>query len=249
MAPKAASQSSPPVVAPTSSKPAAPEEPALPHNWPESLPFLRQPTHSDAITPAIHKTLHTPTKLTAQLPKFALSNLTSPTPAVLILPITAPTHPSYGQHGLFATRTLPPGTFILPYLGHYHLNLPTDTNPDSEYDISLDRELGISIDAEKAGNEARFINDYRKIGDRANAEFRDIWVQIAEGKWERWMGVFVVGVGKAGLRKKGVGRGEEIVLSYGKGFWDERKKEGGSGTVAAEAESSPEADTESDDEA
>lgn len=104
-----------------------------------------------------------------------------------------------------------------------HTDTPTDTDPTSSYDISLDRDLGISIDAAKAGNEARFVNDYRGIRDKPNAEFRDIWVKVGDMRWERWIGIFVLGEGRAGLRKGGLRKGEEILVSYGKGFWAERK--------------------------
>jgi len=83
-----------------------------------------------------------------------------------------------------------------------------------------------------------------------NAEFRDCWVQveaavISEAKempsesggprqrhatprrprWERRLGVFVLGPGKSGKRKKGIQSGEEILVSYGRSFWSERKNE------------------------
>ena len=44
------------------------------------------------------------------------------------------------------------------------------------YDLSLTRHPNpLSIDAAKSGNEARFINDYRGVADRPNAEFRELW--------------------------------------------------------------------------
>lgn len=70
-----------------------------------------------------------------------------------------------------------------------------------------------------SGNEARFINDYRGVADRPNAEFREIW---DDRRGERGMGVWVLGGGKG--REKGVRKGEEILVSYGRGFWDARKE-------------------------
>lgn len=125
---------------------------------------------------------------------------------------------------------------------------------ESDYVISLDRESGIAVDARRVGNEARFINDYRGVPvegrartrGRANAEFRDVWVAVAGVKgrkgsdgrrenegpgmnggimeadgFERRVGVFVAS------GKRGIARGEEILVSYGKGFWDARRKEDG----------------------
>ena len=72
-------------------------------------------------------------------------------------------------------------------------------------------------------------NDYRTIADRPNAEFRDCFIQVksqkrADGmKWERRVGVFVLSAGKAGKRKGGIKAGEEILVSYGKGFWESRQ--------------------------
>lgn len=103
-----------------------------------------------------------------------------------------------------------------------------DSHADSDYDLSLDRELGIGIDADCMGNEARFINDYRGVAERANAEFRECW----DGRrGERGMGVWVLGEGKKASGKgKGVRKGQEILVSYGRGFWGARKdveEEGG----------------------
>lgn len=150
----------------------------------------------------------------------------SPNPLVLITPISAFTHPARGEYGLFATRTLPPSSFILSYIGRVHSDDPSDTDSTSRYDIALDRELGLAIDAAKEGNEARFVNDYRHIADKPNAEFKDCWVNIAPGKWERWIGIFVLSAGNAGKRKAGIKSGEEILVSYGKGFWKESPADG-----------------------
>lgn len=141
-----------------------------------------------------------------------------------ITPITSTTHPACGQFGLFAARDLKAGTFILQYLGEIHappLDMGTalDTHAKSDYDLSLDRERGIGIDADRKGNEARFINDYRGIAERPNAEFKEVW---DDRRKERGMGVWVLGEGKSG-KGKGVKKGEEILVSYGRGFWGARK--------------------------
>ncbi|KNG45614.1 putative set-like protein [Stemphylium lycopersici] len=140
---------------------------------------------------------------------------------VKITPVSNPAHPAYGQHALFANQQLPPDSFILPYLGYVHDQ--SDTNEASDYDLSLDRELGIGVDASDTGNEARFINDYRGVSLAPNAEFRDIYVDTGNGKVEKRVGVFVLSAGKSGKRAKGIGRGQEILVSYGKGFWSERQ--------------------------
>jgi SET domain-containing protein len=148
---------------------------------------------------------------------------TSPTPNTLhirITPITEPTHPAYCQYGLFAAKDLKSDSFIIFYLGLVHAQ--SDADLDSDYDLSFDRELGVGIDSAAMGNEARFINDYRGIDDAPNAEFREVWVAMGNGKSEKRMGVFVLSAGRSGKRAKGIGKGREILVSYGKGFWKER---------------------------
>ncbi|KIN01296.1 hypothetical protein OIDMADRAFT_103915 [Oidiodendron maius Zn] len=153
-----------------------------------------------------------------------LNSPKGPCSLVRIMPVTSPTHPACGQSGLFAARDLKPGTFILQYIGEIHApspdgSLTPDPHANSDYDLSLDREQGIGIDAQRKGNEARFINDYRGIAEKPNAEFKEVW---DEEQKERGMGVWVLGEGKSG-KGKGVKKGEEILVSYGRGFWGARK--------------------------
>lgn len=100
-----------------------------------------------------------------------------------------------------------------------------DPHAHSNYDLSLDRDLAVGIDADKMGNEARFINDYRGVGERPNAEFREVWDD--RGK-ERGIGVFVLPERKDGGKKGkgGIKKGEEVLVSYGKGFWGARRESG-----------------------
>lgn len=152
---------------------------------------------------------------------------------IKITNITDQTHPAFKQQGLFAGKNLEPNSFIIVYCGHMHG--PDDlTSQDSDYDLMLDRDLNIGIDASRIGNEARFINDYR--GVRAvgpNAEFRDIWIDLGHGQVLKGIGVFVLTAGnsKGGKdpgRSKGIKKGDEILVSYGKGFWSHRSEVGGS---------------------
>jgi SET domain-containing protein len=184
----------------------------LPKGWPidPSLKYISKSGYAASLSLSTLRSLH------ALPPKSEVISqpLQSPCPLVRITSITSPTHPAHNQHGLFATRSLPPESLIIIYLGLVHSS--EDTDPDSDYDLSMDRELGIGVDARYQGNEARFINDYRGVSDKANAEFRDCWIRIGD-KVERRIGVFV----KKDV-KKGIGKGQEILVSYGKGFWNER---------------------------
>lgn len=98
-----------------------------------------------------------------------------------------------------------------------------DPHAASDYDLSLDRELQLAIDAQRKGNEARFINDYRGVADRPNAEFKEVW---DPRRRERGMAVWVLGEGRSGKGRGGVKKGDEILVSYGRGFWGARKTDG-----------------------
>jgi len=143
---------------------------------------------------------------------------------VAIEVISSSSHPANGQRGLFAMRKIPPKTHILDYLGEVH----ADDRDVSDYDLSLLRlstseatslgvcegAVSIGLDAQDMGNEARFINDYRGVAESPNVEFKD---HIVEG--ELRMGVF--------SGPKGIGKGKEILVSYGKGWWKARNEDWG----------------------
>ena len=191
----------------------------IPKGWPGSVTYLHAPSYSRTLSGDKVKAL---VQQQRELPSGALVYKPSgPYSNVKITPVSDISHPAHGQHALYANQHLPPDSFILPYLGYVHDQ--TDTNEASDYDLSLDRDLNISVDASTMGNEARFINDYRGVSTAANAEFRDIHVVLGQGKVEKRVGVFVLSAGKSGKRAKGIGRGQEILISYGKGFWTERQ--------------------------
>jgi hypothetical protein len=196
----------------------------LPKAWPENVTYLSSPVYSKSIERSllcVEKASKEASELTVISPKAQ-----APCQLVRIKPISNLPHPANGQFGLFATQNLLPGTFIIVYLGYVHDLV--DTDPTSDYDLRLNSELGIAVDASRMGNETRFINDYRGVSDTGpNAEFRDVLVDLGNGVLERRTGVFVLNAGKvkSGKRAKGIAKGEEILVSYGKGFWQGRKKE------------------------
>ncbi|KAH7119136.1 hypothetical protein B0J11DRAFT_86334 [Dendryphion nanum] len=192
----------------------------LPKDWPsKDIVYLRVPCYSKNLAKEAINKLIVPKADIAVTEE--LRKPVGPYSHVRITPITDKAHPAYSQFGLFASSPLAAGSFILEYLGFIHDN--TDLDEASDYDLSLEREFSIGVDAASMGNEARFINDYRGVSDGPNAEFRDIFVDLGNGKVEKRMGVFVLGAGKSGKRSKGITKGTEIVVSYGRGFWSERK--------------------------
>ena len=69
----------------------------------------------------------------------------------------------------------------------------------------------LALDANTVGNEARFVNDYRNTGRRANVEFR----LRRDRRGELRQGIFV-------CAKEGVCAGDELLISYGKSYWRSR---------------------------
>ncbi|QUC21207.1 uncharacterized protein UV8b_05450 [Ustilaginoidea virens] len=202
-----------------------------PKDWPDSLPYLDRPLHDRALPPAHLQRLRTkpPPSSSSSVPSIPAPATPSPYPHVRIRAIRDAAHPAHGQRGLFAARALAPGSFILAYLGRVHAG--SASSAESDYDLWLDREADVAVDAAAAGNEGRFVNDYRGVGARPNAVFGTAWCE----RWrELCVGVWVAG-GRDG-RGVGIRKGEEILVSYGKGFWGGRRcGSGGEGEDEGEA--------------
>jgi hypothetical protein len=201
----------------------------LPKNWPEEITYLWDHTYSDAITAEQRAQLGRTSIELETHSKISNAQLASTASSCMITIIEDEKHPARGQRGLFAAEHLEPDRLVCLYMGHVHSNSKSDTDPYSDYDLCFDRDIDLSVDASKSGNQSRCANDYRGIADRPNAEFRDCFVKVpctkrAGGfKWERRVGIFVLSAGKAGKRKHGIKAGEEILISYGKQFWESRK--------------------------
>ncbi|KAK0271117.1 hypothetical protein LTR91_001008 [Friedmanniomyces endolithicus] len=191
----------------------------VPKNWPEDITYLTDHTYSAAVTADQRTALTRTGTADATWTQIPPTSIQAPSPLLEIRTVTDINHPAAGQRGLFATQHLAPDSFICLYLGHVHTNTMSDQDPHSDYDLNLDHDLGLSVDAARSGNESRCTNDYRGIAERPNAEFRDCYVQVpctkraAGMKWER----------RAGKRKAGVRAGEEVLVNYGKGYWEGRK--------------------------
>ncbi|KAK4890311.1 hypothetical protein LTR27_010954 [Elasticomyces elasticus] len=201
----------------------------LPKNWPDGITYLTDHTYSAAVTDDQRTALCRTLSADATWTQVRDTAIQVPTPLLEIYIIANESHPANGQRGIFATRHLIPDSFICLYMGHVHINSMSDQDPNSDYDLSLDRDIGLSVDAARSGNESRHANDYRGIAERPNAEFRDCYVKVpctkraAGSKWERRVAIFVLPAGKAGKRKAGIQAGEEVLVNYGKGYWEGRK--------------------------
>src|SRR5579871_6719832 len=97
--------------------PGKPNSNDVPKNWPAHLTYLKSPSYSTNLSSAQRASLRIRTEDAVSIPP---STPKGPSPHVKITEIKDPSHPACGQAGLFATKDLKPGTFIIEYLGVIH---------------------------------------------------------------------------------------------------------------------------------
>ncbi|KAJ7293235.1 hypothetical protein C8J57DRAFT_1268463 [Mycena rebaudengoi] len=169
-----------------------------PSHWPAEIRYISASVYHSSVPDVVRGTECRKTRDIASHPSL-----------VAIRRITTSTHPACGQFGLFAARKIPAKEHIVDYFGEIHC----EERKDSDYDLSLFRDptlgINVGIDANKMGNESRFVNDYRGIQDKPNAVFVD---RMASG--ELRIGIW---------SSRNIKKGEEILVSYGKGWWQARK--------------------------
>ncbi|EMD41618.1 hypothetical protein CERSUDRAFT_146722 [Gelatoporia subvermispora B] len=178
-----------------------------PPHWPLDVCYISEPCYHPSV----------PLEVLAQIkPRLVAPGVPSHTgakrSAVIIQRISDPTHPANGQRGLFAAKKIPPRTHILDYTGEVH----GDDRSESDYDLSLFRSqdgTNIGVDASHMGNEARFVNDYRGVKARPNAVFQERRTEGGELRMSVWSG------------SENIRKGEEILVSYGKSWWQARSTE------------------------
>jgi len=178
-----------------------------PRHWPHEIRYIRSQCYHSSLPAAIRSYIDGTDGFSDVSPKAPAGQ----SPPVTIQRISSPSHPAYGQYGLFASKKIPPRTHIIVYAGEVHC----DDRPDSDYDLSLHRAQGgvnVGVDASTMGNEARFINDFRGVREKPNASFVDDRGPLGELRMSIWS------VGE------GIKKGEEILVSYGKSWWHSRCK-------------------------
>lgn len=134
-----------------------------------------------------------------------------------------------GQSGLFAAKKIPPRTYLLDYLGEVHC----DNRQSSDYDLSLYRTpdglVSVGVDASAMGNEGRFVNDYRGIRTRPNAQFEERRADNGELRMTVWTGSEAIRKGEEILVSTGVNSNTLSLtvlhpqVSYGKSWWSHRR--------------------------
>ncbi|KAA1468535.1 hypothetical protein DENSPDRAFT_833859 [Dentipellis sp. KUC8613] len=177
-----------------------------PKNWPSDILFINSQRFHSSVTATARAFVQGPPN---QTKTHAADTLAKTPSAVVIRRITELSHPACGQFGLFASKKIPPRTYLIDYIGEIHC----DDRPHSDYDISLHRfqdGVYIASDASTMGNEARFVNDYRGVRQKPNVEFRDRRTESGELRMSVWS------------LTEPVKKGEELVVSYGKAWWQAR---------------------------
>jgi hypothetical protein len=177
----------------------AASRPRHPKHWPENIRFLQSPQYHTSVERSVLHFLQSNSSFNTNEDGLCGHTLYT------IRPITKTLHPARGQRGLFASKKIPAKTYILDYLGEVHC----DDRPESDYDISLYRfqdGVSVGVDAATMGNESRFINDYRGVRERPNAEFRDRRAGTGELRMSIWS-------------TETIQRGEEVLVTYGKAWW------------------------------
>lgn len=191
-----------------------------PTNWPSAITFLTR-SRLDRTFPADELCY-----LFDDLQTRPYRPTASPaSPLVRSKRIADAAHPANGQFGLFAARRLEPRTRVEAYIGVIKSRSRWMDEPevpsDSDYELSLVKKLvdvdgrqrlvDISVDAQTSGNLARLTNDYRGIGSRPNVEFRQVVTPGGMLGMEIW------------TLEREVKRGDELLLSYGKGYAQARQ--------------------------
>ncbi|CAG8483680.1 3451_t:CDS:2 [Funneliformis mosseae] len=187
---------------------------SIPRNWPSDVIYLTSNEFSPpSLKPSNPLSFPLPISKHPNHP-FTSSNLLPiipsppmPNPNVIIKRLTKHDHPAYPGYGLFANKDLKECNLVVCYTG----KVTRGGEEGSDYVLGFCSEL--CIDGWKKGNEGRFVNDYRGILQRPNCTFHEfIDAQTGEIKMGIWI---CAGVGK-------IKKGHEIMVNYGKGFWNSR---------------------------
>lgn len=135
----------------------------------------------------------------------------------LLHPVRFLSPPGKPQYGVFATSSFQANSPILSYKGEVISQREYDADSGRQYSFDFGLSLSLHIDACENGNEGRFVNDCfgrvwepgRQDSEAANANYTVCW------DFGYNMPVLFIVAGP-----KGVSKGEEVVVDYGKLFWN-----------------------------
>ena len=80
----------------------------------------------------------------------------------------------------------------------------------------------LDIDAEKAGNEFRFLNDYRRIANKPNCKMFQQLDSVT--KKQRYNAIYYITINNNRILLSPLStikKGDELLIDYGDSYWDE----------------------------
>ena len=136
---------------------------------------------------------------------------------LIVQDITIRNHPAYNRKGdakqLTATANISQGEYLVSYGGHVRL---VDADGEAEwnpYQAAADKTSNYYIDGEEIGNEMRYINDAKGVGNKQpNVEFFQ--------SRRRLQGYFTTEI----FASQAIKVGEELLVSYGDDYWPALKQ-------------------------
>jgi len=111
-------------------------------------------------------------------------------------------HPCEGQRGLYTTLARGRGEKIIRYIGVVKKRIAGDTGNDYLFAVA---DMDADLDAERAGNEGRYVNDFRGIAPSKNVQLVDS--RAASGELEVWFEAV-----------HPIQPGEELLTCYGRNY-------------------------------
>lgn len=131
---------------------------------------------------------------------------------IRVVPITVRNHPAYNRSGdakqVVCVKKIKQGAC----LGCYGGKIESGFIAFNPYQITPDDNADYIVDASEIGNDMRFINDSRSIGNKKpNVKYYRTSRRIK--------GYFMAKI----IALRDIEPGEEILVSYGDGYWDQLK--------------------------
>mmetsp|Transcript_51165 Transcript_51165/g.153716 ORF Transcript_51165/g.153716 Transcript_51165/m.153716 type:complete len:253 (-) Transcript_51165:318-1076(-) len=184
-----------------------PGKKALPAGWPPDVTYTHAlDISSNDVNPDLRR------RMQKLISEYKMKCKTKASKNVKIKVIHDLEHPANNQRGLFAARRFEPREWVINYAGEL---LPDFAKQLEASDYCLRFVEGHSIDGSRMGNEARFANDFRGVRgvNRPNIEFSEFEPTKTSGS------IAILGFR---VMHKPIKKGEELLASYGKGFWQGR---------------------------
>lgn len=173
---------------------------SMPSNWPKNMKYLDD-IEWNGHQNQIQSCLKVPDRDVEKQKSLIKPHHT----VVEIKRIESPSHPLHSQYGLFAKEDIAANTIIGRYTGDIVLD---PKNSNYAYWIGSIGDISYYIDAKFAGNEMRFVNDFRGIANCPNVAF----VRCTQSSTGLFKDLRIV-------TTRNIRTAEEFLVDYGCGFW------------------------------